>query len=33
MYKALRGVTVQYVFLWASGARNSRAATGSPHSS
>jgi len=26
-------VTVQYVFLWASGAPNSRAAPGSPHSS
>jgi len=24
---------VQYVFLWASGAPNSRAAPGSPHSS
>jgi len=26
-------VTVQYVFLWASGAPKSRAAPGSPHSS
>jgi len=31
--KLQEGVTVQYLFLWASRAPNSRAAPGSPHSS
>jgi len=31
--KLYERVTVHYVFLWASGAPNSRAAPGSPHSS